>query len=52
MRLDRPTLGDVRVRQALLLGSDRAALSQKLFGGRQPSPAASSTRSTRSTTRA
>ena len=36
LRLDQPTLSDARVRQALVLGSDREALSQKLFGGRQP----------------
>jgi peptide/nickel transport system substrate-binding protein len=36
LRLDQPTLSDVRVRQALVLGSDREALSRKLFGGRQP----------------
>ena len=34
--LDNPILADVRVRQALLYGLDRAAISQKLFAGRQP----------------
>ena len=33
---DNPALGDVRVRQALLYALDREALSQQLFGGRQP----------------
>ena len=31
-----PALADRRVRQALLLGLDRAAVSERLFGGRQP----------------
>lgn len=34
--LDNPVLADVRVRQALLYGLDRSAISQKLFDGRQP----------------
>lgn len=34
--LDNPALVDRRVRQALLYGLDRAAISQKLFAGRQP----------------
>ena len=33
---DNPILEDVRVRQALLLGIDREAISERLFGGRQP----------------
>jgi len=33
---DDPALGDKRVRQALLYALDREALSQQLFGGRQP----------------
>jgi peptide/nickel transport system substrate-binding protein len=37
--LDNPILADVRVRQALMYGSDRAAIDKRLFGGRQP-PAA------------
>ncbi|MFZ1431316.1 MAG: peptide ABC transporter substrate-binding protein [Geminicoccaceae bacterium] len=36
VRLDTPALADRRVRQALLYGLDRAAISQKLFAGRQP----------------
>ena len=36
VRLDDPVLSDIRVRQALLLATDREALNQKLFGGRQP----------------
>ena len=35
LNLDRPGLGDRRVRQALLLGIDRAAISQSLFAGKQ-----------------
>ena len=35
-RLENPILADLRVRQALLLATDREALNQKLFGGRQP----------------
>jgi peptide/nickel transport system substrate-binding protein len=34
--LENPTLADVRVRQALLYGLDRAAISERLFAGRQP----------------
>jgi peptide/nickel transport system substrate-binding protein len=34
--LDNPILADRRVRQALLYGLDRVAISQKLFAGRQP----------------
>ena len=34
--LDNPILGDPRVRRALLLGLDRSAVSERLFGGRQP----------------
>src|SRR5882672_4664497 len=33
---DNPALGDKRVRQALLYALDREAMSQQLFGGRQP----------------
>jgi peptide/nickel transport system substrate-binding protein len=33
---DNPALADKRVRQALLYAVDREALSQQLFGGRQP----------------
>ncbi|MFO1067342.1 MAG: peptide ABC transporter substrate-binding protein [Geminicoccaceae bacterium] len=36
VRLDNPLLADRRVRQALLLGIDRKAISERLFGGRQP----------------
>jgi peptide/nickel transport system substrate-binding protein len=36
VRLDDPVLADGRVRQALLLGLDREAMNQRLFGGRQP----------------
>ena len=36
LNLDRPALADRRVRQALLLGLDREAISRSLFGGRQP----------------
>jgi peptide/nickel transport system substrate-binding protein len=36
MNLDNPILGDPRVRQALVLALDRAAISQQLFAGRQP----------------
>jgi peptide/nickel transport system substrate-binding protein len=36
LNLDHPALGDRRVRQALMLGLDRAALTEQLFGGRQP----------------
>jgi peptide/nickel transport system substrate-binding protein len=33
---DRPPLGDARVREALILGIDREAISKSLFAGRQP----------------
>jgi peptide/nickel transport system substrate-binding protein len=36
LNLDNPILGDPRVRQALVLALDRAAISQQLFAGRQP----------------
>jgi peptide/nickel transport system substrate-binding protein len=36
LNLDLSALSDRRVRQALLLGLDREALSRSLFGGRQP----------------
>ncbi len=36
LNLDRPALGDRRVRQALMLGLDREAISHSIFGGRQP----------------
>jgi len=36
LRHDHPALGDRRVRQALLLATDREAISQRLFAGRQP----------------
>ena len=36
LNLDLPALSDRRVRQALLLGLDREAISRSLFGGRQP----------------
>ncbi len=36
LNLDNPILKDIRVRQALILGIDRDAISQKLFAGRQP----------------
>lgn len=36
VNLDNPLLKDRRVRQALLMAIDRAAISQKLFGGKQP----------------
>ena len=36
VNLDHPALKDVRVRQALLYGANREAVSQALFGGRQP----------------
>jgi peptide/nickel transport system substrate-binding protein len=35
VNLDVPTLADRRVREALLLGLDREAISKSLFGGRQ-----------------
>lgn len=34
--LDNPILADLRVRQALLLGADRQAISDQLFRGEQP----------------
>ena len=34
--LDVPALADRRVREALLLGLDREAISKSLFAGRQP----------------
>ncbi|MFI4987282.1 MAG: peptide ABC transporter substrate-binding protein [Alphaproteobacteria bacterium] len=34
--LDNPSLGDLRVRQALAYGLDRNAVNERLFGGRQP----------------
>jgi peptide/nickel transport system substrate-binding protein len=36
VNLDNPLLADRRVRQALLLGIDRAAISTRLFEGKQP----------------
>jgi peptide/nickel transport system substrate-binding protein len=36
LNLDRPGLSDRRVRQALMLGVDRAAITRSLFAGRQP----------------
>ncbi len=36
LNLDLASLSDRRVRQALLLGLDREAISRSLFGGRQP----------------
>ena len=36
LNLDSPVLGDARVRQALMLGMDRARIVATLFGGRQP----------------
>lgn len=36
VNLDRPGLSDRRVREALLLGIDRSAISKSLFAGRQP----------------
>ena len=36
LNLSNPHLADARVRQALVLGIDRAAISERLFGGRQP----------------
>ncbi len=36
LNLDLPALSDRRVRQALLWGLDREAISRSLFGGRQP----------------
>ena len=36
LQLDNPTLADVRVRRALLMGIDRQAIVDKLMGGRVP----------------
>lgn len=36
LMLDNPILKDVRVRQALLYAIDRKAISERLFGGKQP----------------
>ncbi len=36
LMLDNPILQDVRVRQALLYSIDRNAISERLFGGKQP----------------
>ncbi len=36
LNLDRPALSDRRVREALILGLDREAISRSLFAGRQP----------------
>jgi peptide/nickel transport system substrate-binding protein len=36
LNLDRPILADRRVREALILGLDRDAISRSLFAGRQP----------------
>lgn len=36
VKLDHPVLKDRRVRQALLFGANRAAMSAALFGGKQP----------------
>jgi peptide/nickel transport system substrate-binding protein len=36
LMLDNPVLADRRVRQALLYATDREAISQRLFGGKQP----------------
>ncbi len=36
LRHDHPALGDVRVRRALLMATDRAQISERLFAGRQP----------------
>jgi peptide/nickel transport system substrate-binding protein len=36
LNLDRPMLNDRRVREALMLGLDREAISRSLFAGRQP----------------
>ena len=37
--LDNPIFADRRVRRALLMGIDREAINQRLFGGRQPTAA-------------
>jgi peptide/nickel transport system substrate-binding protein len=36
LNLENPILADLRVRQALLYGMDRATISERLFNGRQP----------------
>ena len=36
LNLDNPALADKRVRKALILALDRAAISERLFAGRQP----------------
>lgn len=36
LNLDNPLLRDVRVRQALMYAIDRKAISERLFGGKQP----------------
>jgi len=36
LKLDNPILGDVRVRQALLMAIDRESISRQLFDGKQP----------------
>ena len=36
LMLDNPVLQDIRVRQALLYAIDRNAISERLFGGKQP----------------
>lgn len=36
LNLDNPLLKDVRIRQALLMAINRAAISEKLFAGKQP----------------
>jgi len=36
LNLDNPILKDIQVRKALILSLDRDAISQRLFGGRQP----------------
>jgi peptide/nickel transport system substrate-binding protein len=41
LNLDNPVLADKRVRQALLYGVDRDAISKQLFAGRQPVAASS-----------
>ncbi len=36
LNLDNPILSDLRIRQALIYAIDRKAISQQLFGGKQP----------------
>jgi len=36
VNFENPILGDLRVRQALLLGLDREGISKQMFGGKQP----------------